>query len=311
MANFAIIGAGIAGLAAARQLQNAGHSCILFDKSRGLGGRMATRRGEDLQFDHGAQYFTARGEAFRQQIAIWSKEKAVATWFDDAYVGTPGMTAPARVIAAGMMIVAGCEVATLERSANGWRVNSKGGFVDTRGNGSYDAVVLAIPAPQAERILQESNLTMPELARARYAPCWALMLAYAQPLKMTQTHLRLDDGDIAWIARNRSKPGRNGQETLVVHASPDWSRANLEWQPEEVVSALLPKVAALIGDDQAPNYKAAHRWRFALVEEALGAPCVWNSKLRLGACGDWCLGPRVECAFDSGMAMAQSILKHG
>lgn len=311
MADIAIIGAGIAGLAAARQLQLAGHHCVLFDKSRGLGGRMATRRADGLQFDHGAQYFTARGEDFRKQIATWAQENAVAAWFDDSYVGTPGMTAPARSLAAGMMVVAGCEVAGLERSASGWRVNSTAGFVDAHGNGHYDAVVLAIPAPQAERIVRESGVAMPELARARYAPCWALMLGYPQPLKMTQTHLRFESGDIAWIARNRSKPGRSGQETLVVHASPDWSRASLEWQPDDVVAALLPKVADLIGDDQMPDYKSAHRWRFALVEEALGEPCLWNADLRLGACGDWCLGPRVECAFDSGIAMAKRILTNG
>jgi predicted NAD/FAD-dependent oxidoreductase len=311
MAEIAIIGAGIAGLAAARQLQSAGHHCVLFDKSRGLGGRMATRRVDALQFDHGAQYFTARGDAFRQQIDAWAHEQAILSWFDGAYVGTPGMTAPARSLAAGMMVVAGCEVARLERNANGWRVNSTAGLVDAHGNGSYDSVVLAIPAPQAERILRESGVAMPELARARYAPCWALMLGYAQPLKMTQTHLRFESGDISWIARNRSKPGRSGQETLVVHASPDWSRANLEWQPDDVVAALLPKVAGLIGDDQMPDYKSAHRWRFALVEEALGEPCVWNADLCLGACGDWCLGPRVECAFDSGTAMAQRILTNG
>ena len=308
MASIAIIGAGIAGLSAARHLQASGHSCILFDKSRGLGGRMATRRVENLQFDHGAQYFTARSDAFRAQVEAWKAEGVVASWFEDACVGAPQMTAPARALAAGMMVVSGCEVAKLERIATGWRINSQAGFVDARGNGHYDAVVLAIPAPQAERILQTSGFALPELAHVRYAPCWAVMLGYDQPLKMTQTHLRFESGDIAWIARNRSKPGRSGGETLVVHAGPDWSRANLEMQPEDALAALLPKIAPLIGDDQQPTYKAAHRWRFALVEETAGKPCLWDNELKLGACGDWCLGPRVECAFDSGMAMAQTII---
>lgn len=308
MASIAIIGAGLADLAAARQLQASGHQCILFDKSRGIGGRMATRRADNLQFDHGAQYFTARGDAFRMQVEAWKAESVVAGWFDDALIGAPNMTAPARSLAAGMMVVSGCEVAKLERIATGWRINSKAGFVDARGNGDYDAVVLAIPAPQAERVLQDSGFALPELARVRYAPCWAVMLGYDQPLKMTQTHLRFESGDIAWIARNRTKPGRSGAETLVVHAGPHWSRTHLEWQPDDVLAELLPKIAAMIGDDQLPSFKSAHRWRFALVEETAGQPCLWQNELKLGACGDWCLGPRVECAFDSGLAMAQRII---
>jgi predicted NAD/FAD-dependent oxidoreductase len=308
MASIAIIGAGIAGLAAARHLQAKGHSCILFDKSRGLGGRMATRRVDGWQFDHGAQYFTARGDAFREQVKIWTAEKNIEPWFDDALVGAPTMTAPARALASGMMVVADCEVAQLEKSATGWRINSQTGFVDAHHNGAYDAVILAIPAPQADAILRRSGVTLPELAQVRYAPCWALMLGYQHALQGAQTHWRFPMGDIAWIARNRSKPARSGGETLVVHAGPEWSRQHLEETPDRVMQSLLPQLPALIGDRQLPIFKAAHRWRFALVEDALNQACIWKGDLRLGACGDWCLGPRVECAYDSGLAMANTVL---
>ena len=62
--DIAIVGAGIAGLAAGRVLHDAGHRVQVFDKSRSTGGRLCTRRGEGWQADHGAQYFTARHPDF-------------------------------------------------------------------------------------------------------------------------------------------------------------------------------------------------------------------------------------------------------
>jgi renalase len=92
----AVIGAGIAGLAAAQRLKRSGAVVTLFEKSREVGGRMATRRIDDLQFDHGAQYFTATGDGFDALVEQWRTAGHVTEWFDGAFVGTPRITAPAR-----------------------------------------------------------------------------------------------------------------------------------------------------------------------------------------------------------------------
>ena len=76
----AIIGAGIAGLACATALRQAGFQVSLFVKSRGAGGRMSTRRGADWQCDHGAQYFTARNPEFRAQVTRWEQAGVAAHW---------------------------------------------------------------------------------------------------------------------------------------------------------------------------------------------------------------------------------------
>ena len=300
----AIIGAGIAGLAAARLLREAGSSCTIFDKSRGLGGRMATRRTGDFSFDHGAQYFTARGPRFRALVADWSAAGHAAAWYDEAIVGAPGMTAPARAMAAGLETVMGFEVKGLSRDAQGWSVHA--------GDETYEgfaAVIVATPAPQTEPLLGSASLSFPELASARYAPCLALMLAFEGAVAFQGESLRREAGPIAWIARNSSKPGRPmGQETFVVHASPDWSRAHLDETPEAILEKLAPFALEIIGAPSAPIFATALRWRFALVEQALGVPCLWDAQAGVGACGDYCLGPRVEAAFDSGEAMARAVL---
>ena len=307
----AIIGAGMAGLAAGRKLADAGQAVTIFDKSRGLGGRMATRRVDAMAFDHGAQYFTAKGAAFRAVVDGWRAQGHAADWFEGAHVGAPGMTAPARALAQGLDVVTSCQVSDLHRAPDGWTILDKDGPVATPGNGAFAHVVLAVPAPQALPLAASADVAFEAMERAVYAPCWALLLAFAQPTGLPD-HAKHERGAISWIARNASKPGRAPQpETLVVHASPDWSRQHLELTPEEAGERLLAHFTELTGVRDRPDYASAHRWRFALVETPAGAPFLFDEDSGLGACGDWCLGPRVEAAFDSGEALAARILAFG
>lgn len=306
----AIIGAGMAGLSAARVLRGAGVRCTLLDKSRGLGGRMATRRAGDLQFDHGAQYFTAKGERFRQLVAEWRAAGCAAEWFEGAFVGTPGMTAPARALAQGCEIVTGCEVKALRRDGAGWTILTADGPADAPGNSLFSAVIMALPAPQIEPLAASAGLAFESLRDVRYAPCWALMLAFERRMDIAWTRLRRDGDDVAWIARDATKPARaaDARETFVIHASAAWSRRNLECAPAQAAEMLLALFREATGVREAPAFAAAHRWRFALVEATAKTPFLWDEAARVGACGDWGVGPRVEAAFESGEGIARAFL---
>lgn len=305
---WAVIGAGMAGLAAARRLGAAGLSVTVFDKSRGLGGRMATRRAGGFRFDHGAQYFTARGARFRDLVGSLTEEGLVGRWGED-HVGVPGMSAPARRLAPQATVVTECTVASLTRGAAGWSVSTAEGPVATPGNGTFAGVVVAVPAPQAVPLLASAGCGWDGAARATYAPCWALMLGFASRSALSADRLRPQDEAIAWIARDGSKPGRDaGGDAIVVHATPGWSREHLEETPEQAGEVLLARFRALTGETAEPAFLAAHRWRYALVEQPLGEAFFWDSSARLGACGDWCIGPRVEAAFESGDSLAGAIL---
>jgi renalase len=313
----AVIGAGIAGLAAARRLHDAGKQVFVFEKSRSVGGRMATRREAGTSFDHGAQYFTCHGRILGEQLERWKEEGIVAHWppqgmqgrADGTYVGVPGMTAPARMLADGLVIVAERTIRGINPADGGWRLTDESGAVSTAGIDRFDAVVLAVPAPQAAPLIAASGVALPGAEIAVYAPCWALMLATGREAADLPEAFSPEDGAISWVARNSAKPGRpTGVETLVVHASPDWSRAHLEESPAEVARLLLQRLAACTHRLYSTTFATAHRWRYAMVERALGEPFLWNSEAGLGACGDWCLGARVEAAFDSGAALATAVL---
>jgi len=296
-------------LVAARRLKRSGADVTLFEKSRGVGGRMATRRIDDLQFDHGAQYFTATGDAFNALVEQWRTAGQVAEWFDGAFVGTPRMTAPTRALAEGHQIVGGCQVTLLQRDSDGWSVHSADGLIETPGNGAFCAVILAVPAPQAVPLIAAAGAHLPGLQAVRYAPCWALMLAFAEPLGARADRIQPHDDVIAWIVRDSGKPGRPDVETFVIHASPEWSRAHLEWPADAVASAMLARFRGIVGVSADPSFFAAHRWRYALVEQAAGSAFLWDGRARIGACGDWCLGPRVEAAFESGDALGDAVVQ--
>lgn len=301
----AIIGAGLAGIAAARSLRAAGRAVRLFDKGRAPGGRLATRRaeaeGHALQWDHGAQYLRARGAPFAALLA----EAGAAPWPDAArHVGVPGMSALPRALAAGLPITTGLAVTALEGGPGAWRLRHAGGL-----EGPFAAVLLTVPAPQALALLAghwpRAAAALPAI---RIAPCWTLLAAFATPPALPDT-LRPAGDAIGWAAHEGAKPGRaHGAGCWVVQGAPGFSRTHLEDAPEAVIAALL---AALARHAAAPlpslRHAQAHRWRFATVEQGLGAPCLWDGALGLGLAGDGIPGGHAEAAWESGVAVALAV----
>ena len=309
----AVIGAGIAGLWTCKKLRRAGFEVALIDKSRGLGGRMATRRAGTLQFDHGAQFFTASKPAFLGLVSDLVTDDLCAKWFGDRYVATPRMSAIGR----GLLdneedLYLNQQVRRIQREANGWFIEFEQAGHDIIGNGHIKNIVVAVPAPQAIDIIDTEYSGFEKLKSVQYAPCWTLMLALEKPLQLDDVYMEFPDGHaLRSISQNSSKPGRGeaeGLHTIVVHASQDWSIQNLEHDKETVQDTLLSIVSDTFDIQKPPHYIAAHRWRFAEVTQAAKVTFLWNSKIGLGACGDWCTGPRIELAFESGNALANEII---
>ena len=317
----AVIGAGMAGLACAGALHRIGAAVTLFDKSRRVGGRLATRRVDGLLFDHGAQYATARDPAFIGMMQAMAAAGTAASWpaaGDDRWCGIPGMSALARHMEQEGIgtLHAGRHAAFMHREGHGWFVrhrdaaDTRPGLVsDTGGDvaGPFDQVAVALPAPQAAGLLQPHAFAA-KAARAGMAPCWAAMLAFDEATTAPDL-LRPEAGPLRWIARDSSRPGRAATpECWVAHATPEWSRDHLEQPAEAVLARLHTVFAAETGIAAAPRYAAVHRWRYALAEAPLGTPALWDAAAGLGVCGDWCLGARVEAAFLSGRALADMMM---
>jgi photolyase PhrII len=329
----AVIGAGLAGLIAARTLTD--HGCLTqcFEKSRGVAGRMSTRRSDDgLTFDHGAQYFTARHPVFQAHVDSWCQQGLAAIWPADQpvvvlrgggvervsdsvcrYVGVPGMAAIGREIARGLNVQLAAKVERVEMGPQ--RVSLWG----SNGQcwGEFDRLIVAIPAPQAAELLGEIPELSQPLQRVPLQPCWATMVTFASSTPREWAGAFVQDRCLSWAAWNHTKPGRSrGTETLILHATPAWTIEAWEMEPADVgrqmlqafwdASGCVPQPAAAI---------QSHRWRYALpapVEgPATGSPDQYlrNSAGNVVVCGDWCAGGRVEGAFLSGMAAAGHVLR--
>lgn len=312
----AVIGAGISGLACARSLSAGGAEVLVFDKASRVGGRASTCHMPWGSFDHGAQYFTARGGPFRQLLRHWMDNGIAATWENGAprigdslvsgeslFVGTPGMASLSVALAAGMNIQLDCEVAGIACTAAGsWQLRRR----DGRELGTFDWLVSSAPAPlTAELLAPVAPVLAQEAARCHYAPCWSVMARCENWNASGPALIRPTGSPLAWAAHDGIKPGRITQPTWVLQATPEWSRANLDATPDDVCQEMLQAWSSL----GAPRVgiSSAHCWRNALAETPIGVPCLFDAGLRIGACGDWCIAPRIESAFDSGLALSRAI----
>lgn len=299
-----IIGAGMAGLSCAQALDHQGHDVIMFDKGRGPGGRMSTRRIDtplgEAAFDHGAQYLTARDAAFVAQVDRWAQDGHVARWSAagaDAWVGTPVMNAPIRAMASDCDVRWNTAVHTLtyDGSFDGeWRI----------GDERFDAAIVAVPAEQVAPLVATHDAALADAARSAVSdPCWTVMAAFDGPVPIDRDRLT-DYGIMTSAVRNSAKPRRTGPEAWVLQAGAEWSRAHLEDDADTIERALLAAFADHVGaGSPAIVATSVHRWRYAKAG-ALDRGAIWNSDIRLGACGDWLLGPRIEAAWLSGQQLA-------
>jgi photolyase PhrII len=318
-----VIGAGIAGLVAARTLADHGHSVVVFDKGREPGGRASSRRRGGFAFDHGAQYFTARDARFRRHVDAWLERGVAALWtprlvvFDEdgvrgsqaeheRYVGLPGMNAVAAHLASDLDVHSSVRVARLERNDSVWQVRDDSGELLTEA----EVVLVAVPPAQAAPLLAAAPRLQERVSAGALRPCWAVLLGFESPVPVEFDAAFLEVGSLSWIARNTSKPGRGGGEAWVLHASVAWSEQNLECDAAEVTRLLKAEFISRCVGSQPPavSYADAHRWRYARPDPVLEAPCLFDDDLRVGVAGDWCGSSRIENAFLSGMALAGRIL---
>lgn len=328
-AQVAVVGAGISGAACAHALAASGASVTVFDKSRGVGGRLSTRRTvwmdasgleRPVQFDHGACDFSAHSVAFRAVvqrgldegwIARWSPTPEAADAPFEHLVPMTGMPELCRHLLGDLDVHTGEPVTGLHRVRGGWQIERDSGLWPQR----FDQVVLALPPAQAAPLLQAHAPAWADAAaRVPMEVCWTLMAVTDTPPGPSFDQRRPTRGPLARIVRNDRKPGRQaiaGHAVWVAQASAAWSAHHRDASPAAVSETLRDALRAAINPGGSVHWchGTVHRWLYARpVRTPLGGPgCWWDAAQGLGVCGDFLAGPQVEAAFLSGLDLAHAI----
>ncbi|OWY68145.1 FAD-dependent oxidoreductase [cyanobacterium TDX16] len=342
MYDIAIIGAGMAGLVCAQQLHQAGYNVLILEKSRGLGGRIATRRLHDTLADHGTCYLKPKGELMQQFVQLLCDRHILQVWTDNSefrsllprwgipnsefrYVAPAGMNAIAKFLGQGLEVWRSQRVEAIACHNSHWQLSLESARPEATANQPSEviakAVVFAIPAPQALAILEpltelSTVATLCERLRSvEFNPCLSVMAGYSSQLEPQpdwQAVSFVDNPVLAWVGWDSSKrvEKTGNYEVFVVQSSADFARRYLETSDLQAAGyELLAKASeCLLPWLAKPEWIQVHRWRYAFPSRPLAQSYLsTETNLPLVCCGDWCGGNFVEGAMHSGIAAATEI----
>ena len=322
----AIIGAGLSGLTLARHLKD--HADVMvFEKSHSVGGRMSTRETGESSFDHGAQYFSVKSEAFISFLKPYLAQGAVSEWKPNLvelspdnvvksvpwtkprYVASPGMRSLCEVIAEGLNIRIKRQISGISKRDGLYWLQS----ANVTDEGPFDWVISAIPSAQAESLLPRDISYQDAFFNVEMKGCYALMLGFSETIETpwdAAVRSVLGEGQaVSWVAVNSHKPDRPVGFSILAQSSNDWANERLDANQEEITDILFKDLEKLLGQTlPKPSYQELHKWRYANVAQPAGQDFLIDIDSKIASIGDWCLYGKVEAAFLSGHALAQKLL---
>ena len=319
----AIIGTGISGLTLAGALDEH-YEVTVFEKARGVGGKMSTRYADPFYFDHGTQFFTARDASFQRYlspllasglIAPWTgkvitleaeKESTDRLWFEPHYVAVPNMNSLCKLLAEKLTVLCSVEVAPLtEKTSDGWHI------ADKNGNplGVFDWVISTAPPVQTICLLGHHLPAEHPIHKTRLLGCYTLMIGFNQRWEESWIGAKIQYSPLEWIAINSSKPGRNKNVTsIVVHTSNAWAEEHINddmQQAELFLRREFERITKI--DTRSADYFACHRWRYAFADNKPTGKAFMDDSQGLAAVGDWCGATRIEDAWLNATALAAQL----
>lgn len=302
-----IIGAGLSGLVAANELQAAGVEVVVVDKGRSPGGRLATRRIGTATLDHGAQFFTVRTAAFQQRVDDWLQRGLVAVWHDadvhPRFVAPAGMNSLAKDLAKDLDVSCSTTVTAVRPAGSRWQVMVNNGSVLLA-----DRVVVTAPLPQSSALLADSGIALDNrLMGTEYDSTIALLATLDRPPRIDAPGgVQRPNDDVAFVADDVAK-GVSATPAITLHASAAWSRTHWDEDADHLLAALVNLAGPWLGDaviDEAQVKK----WRYATPQTLWPGPCWVSPDGGIVLAGDAFAGPRVEGAYNSGLAAARALL---
>ena len=321
MLNIDIIGSGLTGLTVARNLSSIAKVSV-FEKSRGVGGRLATRYAENYEFDHGAQYFIAKTDMFQQfvkelldagvilpwnaRFALFDGKKQMEThlWTEDFphYIGVPRMNVIGKYLATDLNILLSTKIVKTEFKDNKWWLHDEKEHI----HGPYDWVISTAPLPQTQELFN----TLIKFPRIQMQGCFTLMLGFKKDLNLNCDVALIINSCLSFLTVNSQKLNRiNTGTSLVALSDNTWADKHIEDNIQDISSFMLKELQNYLPPIE-PDYRDIHRWRYANVGQQKSNQIIFDSGLRFVAGGDWSISGRVESAYLAGIEIVKYLVSH-
>ncbi len=323
--NIAIIGAGMSGLAAAHYLQK-DTNITIFEKSRGVGGRMASRTRNGYRFDFGAQFFTIKDKRFQKFVdeigvcTAWGARFAEidntkiirkTNWDDEYihYVPTPSMNQLCKEVVkhcnknVRLQLESKIISVNYEPLQKKWQITSQDGNINL-----FDSLVCSAPYEQMIELIPEIFINKMQIKKRKMQSCYALMIGNEEQLDFGFDAALIKNSNLSWMSINSSKPGRAKEFTLVALATNQWADEHIEKDAAYVKNSMLASIREITNHDFSDaKHIDLHKWRYANINKQNNAQCYHDEDTNLFLCGDWCIQGRIEAAYISGLEAAQLI----
>ena len=324
MIDVLVIGAGVAGLTAARALQEARLEVVVLEKSRGLGGRAATRTVRGNRVDHGAQFFTVRDARFEEQVAAWRAAGHVTVWSEGfhtlsseglkpptdghpRYIFPAGMNTFGKLLGAGLTIQRQTRVTQILKN-DAWHVGTaEGETFSTR------RLIINTPPEQALELCRDVNLsenTRKTLETVAFTSCFTVIAGYAKDRAPEWRGVTVEENAVlSWVSHDSSRRAAPEETVLVLHSTPAFAHEHYDDDPKEIEKRMLYAARPLGDWLPHPLWTDGQRWRYSMVTEPYEKPFLEDFESTLFFCGDWCGGAKLEAAYLSGLAVAEAGLE--
>ena len=325
MVKIAIIGAGISGVSLSLLLSKK-FKIKIFEKSRGVGGRMSSRKIDPYLFDHGAQYFKIKNLEFKKFLSPLFKKKIIRPWLcrfinvnehnkikkelwdfkKNHFVGVPYMDSIVKYLAKDCNINLNIKIDKIKKIKNKWNLFDDNNSIHKQ----FDWVILTLPAEQTCSLISKNISFYHQINLIKMMGCYSLMLGMEQPLKLDYDAALIENQDIRWVAINNSKPERKNGYSILINSSFDYAQKNISTPKEKVIKHLLNLTQDLIKKDLTnAKLKQLHQWRYVQNIQYPEEDFFIDKTQKIAVCGDWFVNNRVEGAFESAKRLSNMILK--
>lgn len=234
-----IIGAGISGLCIGWQMKSLNKNFLILEKSKGVGGRMATRRVDEFTFDHGAQFIKIKNDSQDAALKRLPPLLSLTPWFEDSdahfFAKSQGMTQIAKSFLLSSNIILGETISHLNKiSDQHWEVLSQSGK-----RWMTKQIYLTSPLPQTLKILNDSGVSYPlDLKSISYHSACVGLFGFADHIHSDRFSIwpkyMQNVSDQIFSISNQLSKGVSSLPAISVVMQPNFSQSNFD-QTDEII----------------------------------------------------------------------------